>query len=647
MITVTLPDGAQRSYPENTTGAEIAASIAKSLEKKAIAMTVDGELSDLSQPLERDAAVRFVTRDDPEALELIRHDAAHVLAEAVQELFPGTQVTIGPVIENGFYYDFHRNQPFTPDDFSAIEKKMREIIARDRPFTREVWSRARAQDVFAAKGEGFKVELIDAIPEDQTIRIYHQGDWFDLCRGPHMPSTGKVGNAFKLMKVAGAYWRGDSKRPMLTRIYGTAWRDQKELDAYLTALEEAERRDHRKLGREMDLFHFQEEGPGVVFWHPKGWTIFRELIAYMRRRLAETGYQEVNAPQILDKALWETSGHWDWYRENMFVTETEDERVFAIKPMNCPGHVQIFKHGLKSYRDLPMRLSEFGAVSRYEPSGALHGLMRVRAFTQDDAHIFCTESQMAEECLAINDLILSTYADFGFSEFVVKLSTRPEKRVGTDEMWDHAEKVMKDVLKEIERRSGGKIKTGINPGEGAFYGPKFEYVLRDAIGRDWQCGTTQVDFNLPQRFGVFYVDQDGQKKTPVMIHRAICGSMERFIGILLENYAGALPLWLAPVQAVVATIVSDADDYAVELAGKLAKAGIRAELDLRNEKINYKVREHSLAKVPVILVAGKREVEEGTVNLRRFGQQAQETLTAERAVALLQAEAVPPDLARR
>jgi threonyl-tRNA synthetase len=647
MITVTLPDGAQRSYPENTTGAEIAASIAKSLEKKAIAMTIDGALCDLSLPLEHDAAVRFVTRDDPEALELIRHDAAHVLAEAVQELYPGTQVTIGPVIENGFYYDFHRNQPFTPDDFAAIEKKMREIIARDRPFTRDIWSRDQAKDVFAAKGEGFKVELIDAIPEDQTIRIYRQGDWFDLCRGPHMPSTGKVGNAFKLMKVAGAYWRGDSKRPMLTRIYGTAWRDQRELDAYLKALEEAERRDHRKLGREMDLFHFQEEGPGVVFWHPKGWTIFRELIAYMRRRLAETGYQEVNAPQILDKALWETSGHWDWYRENMFVTETEDERVFAIKPMNCPGHVQIFKHGLKSYRDLPMRLSEFGAVSRYEPSGALHGLMRVRAFTQDDAHIFCTESQMAEECLAINDLILSTYADFGFSEFVVKLSTRPEKRVGTDEMWDHAETVMKDVLKEIERRSGGKIRTGINPGEGAFYGPKFEYVLRDAIGRDWQCGTTQVDFNLPQRFGVFYVDQDGQKKTPVMIHRAICGSMERFIGILLENYAGALPFWLAPVQVVVATIVSDADDYAVELAGRLARAGIRAEVDLRNEKINYKVREHSLAKVPVILVAGKREVEEGTVNVRRFGQQAQETLTADRAVALLQAEAVPPDFARR
>jgi threonyl-tRNA synthetase len=645
MITVTLPDGAQRSYPENTTGAEIAASIARSLEKRAIAMTVDGALADLSLPLERDAAVRFVTRDDPEALELIRHDCAHVLAEAVQELFPGTQVTIGPVIENGFYYDFHRNQPFTPDDFAAIEKKMREIIARDRPFTREVWSRDRAKDVFAAKGEGFKVELIDAIPEDQTIRIYRQGDWFDLCRGPHMPSTGKVGNAFRLMKVAGAYWRGDSKRPMLTRIYGTAWRDQKELDAYLTALEEAERRDHRKLGREMDLFHFQEEGPGVVFWHPKGWTIFRELIAYMRRRLAETGYQEVNAPQILDKALWETSGHWDWYRENMFVTETEDERVFAIKPMNCPGHVQIFKHGLKSYRDLPMRLSEFGAVSRYEPSGALHGLMRVRAFTQDDAHIFCTESQMAQECLAINDLILSTYADFGFSQFVVKLSTRPERRVGTDAMWDHAEAVMKDVLQEIERRSGGKIRTGINPGEGAFYGPKFEYVLRDAIGRDWQCGTTQVDFNLPQRFGVFYVDHDGQKKTPVMIHRAICGSMERFIGILLENYAGALPLWLAPVQAVVATIVSDADDYAVTLAGRLARAGIRAEVDLRNEKINYKVREHSLAKVPAILVVGKREVEEGTVNLRRLGRPTQETLGAERAVALLQGEAAPPDLA--
>jgi threonyl-tRNA synthetase len=656
-VKLTFPDNSVREFPVGITGFGVADSIAKSLAKKSVAYALDGELRDLLDPIDRDGRIELVTREDRRALEMIRHDCAHVLAEAVQELWPGTQVTIGPVIENGFYYDFARNEPFTPEDLPVIEKKMREIIGRNRPFTKEIWSREEAKRFFRDKGENYKVELVDAIPEDQTIRIYRQGEWTDLCRGPHMRSTGDIGNAFKLMSIAGAYWRGDSNNAMLTRIYGTAFASEDALKAYLHMLEEAGKRDHRKLGREMDLFHFQEEGPGVVFWHANGWRIFQNLVSYMRRRLAGT-YQEVNAPQILDKSLWETSGHWGWYQENMFAVksayafthpddEAADHRVFAIKPMNCPGHVQIFKHGLKSYRDLPVRLAEFGNVHRYEPSGALHGLMRVRAFTQDDAHILCTESQMAEECLAINDLILSTYADFGFSEFVVKLSTRPEKRVGTDEMWDHAEKVMKDVLKEIERRSGGKIKTGINPGEGAFYGPKFEYVLRDAIGRDWQCGTTQVDFNLPQRFGVFYVDQDGQKKTPVMIHRAICGSMERFIGILLENYAGALPLWLAPVQAVVATIVSDADDYAVELAGKLAKAGIRAELDLRNEKINYKVREHSLAKVPVILVAGKREVEEGTVNLRRFGQQAQETLTAERAVALLQAEAVPPDLARR
>jgi threonyl-tRNA synthetase len=646
MISLTFPDGAKRSFAAGVTGREVVASIAKSLEKKAVAMMVDGRLTDLADELHGDAAVRFVTREDPEALELIRHDCAHVLAEAVQDLYPGTQVTIGPVIENGFYYDFHRNQPFTPEDFPAIEAKMREIIARDKPFTKEIWSRDKARDVFAAKGEGFKVELIDAIPEGEPIKIYKQGDWFDPCRGPHMPSTGRVGNAFRLMKVAGAYWRGDPSRPMLTRIYGTAWRNGEELAAHLHALEEAEKRDHRKLGREMDLFHFQEEGPGVVFWHPKGWAIFKEVIAYMRRRLDQSGYNEVNAPQILDKSLWETSGHWEWYREHMFVTETEDERVFAIKPMNCPGHVQIFKHGLKSYRDLPMRLSEFGAVSRYEPSGALHGLMRVRAFTQDDAHIFCTEDQMRAECLAINDLILSTYSDFGFDDVVVKLSTRPDKRVGTDDMWDHAENVLMGVLEEIARQSNGRIKTGINPGEGAFYGPKFEYVLRDAIGRDWQCGTTQVDFNLPQRFGAFYVDQDGQKKTPAMIHRAICGSMERFIGILLEHYAGALPFWIAPVQVVVATIVSDADDYARRIIERLSAAGLRVESDLRNEKITYKVREHSVAKVPVILVVGKREVEEGAVNMRRLGSPQQQAMSLDAAAKLLKNEATPPDVRR-
>jgi threonyl-tRNA synthetase len=645
MITLTFPDGAERQYDPGTTGREVAASVAKSLEKKAVAMELDGELHDLADPIASKASIKFITRNDPEALDLIRHDCAHVLAEAVQELFPGTQVTIGPVIENGFFYDFYRNQPFTPEDFPAIEKKMREIIRRDKPFTKTVMERDAAKEFFRKKGETFKIELVDAIPQGEEIKFYAQGDWVDLCRGPHMPSTGKVGDAFKLMKVAGAYWRGDARNPMLTRIYGTAWKDETDLKAYLEALEEAERRDHRKLGREMDLFHFQEEGPGVVFWHAKGWTIFQEIVAYMRRRLKED-YEEVNAPQILDKSLWVTSGHWDWYRESMFFVETEDDRVFAIKPMNCPGHVQIFKHGLKSYRDLPMRVAEFGIVSRNEPSGALHGLLRVRAFTQDDAHVFCTEDQLAAECLKINDLILSVYRDFGFEEFVVKLSTRPEKRVGSDAMWDHAEAVMREVLKQIAEQSGGKIKTGINPGEGAFYGPKFEYVLRDAIGRDWQCGTTQVDFNLPPRFGAFYVDKDGEKKTPVMIHRAICGSMERFLGILLENYAGALPLWLTPVQAVVATIVSDADPYAIELVQRLKAAGLRAEADLRNEKINYKVREHSLRKVPVMLVVGKREMEEGSVSIRRFGSQQQRSSSFEGALQELVSEATPPDLRR-
>jgi threonyl-tRNA synthetase len=647
---LTFPDGSVREYDATTTGTQLAESISKSLAKKSVAYVLDGTMRDLSEPLGGSGAVEIVTRDDPRALELIRHDTAHVLAEAVQELWPDTQVTIGPVIENGFYYDFARSEPFTPDDFPAIEKKMREIIARSKPFTVEVWDRARAKQVFADKGEAYKVELIDAIPEGQDLKIYYQGDWFDLCRGPHMASTSQIGNAFKLMKVAGAYWRGDSNNPMLTRIYGTAWATQEQLDQYLHMLEEAEKRDHRRLGREMDLFHFQEEGPGVVFWHAKGWKMFQTLVSYMRRRL-DVDYQEVNAPQVLDHSLWETSGHWGWYKENMFAVQSagedaDDKRVFALKPMNCPGHVQIFKHGLKSYRELPIRLAEFGTVHRYEPSGALHGLMRVRGFTQDDAHIFCTEEQMAAECLKINDLILSVYEDFGFKEIVVKLSTRPEKRVGSDELWDRAEEVMTRVLEQIEEQSGGRIKTGILPGEGAFYGPKFEYTLRDAIGREWQCGTTQVDFNLPERFGAFYIGADSEKKQPVMIHRAICGSMERFLGILMENFAGHFPLWFAPLQVVVATITSDADDYARTVVAKLKAAGITAQTDFRNEKINYKVREHSLAKVPVILVCGRREAEEGTVNVRRLGSRDQESMTLVEALAALSAEATPPDVIR-
>src|ERR1700678_2849529 len=651
-VTLTFPDGARREFPQNTGEVDIARCGSPSLAKGTVAMAVDGKVVDLSDPIEDAAKIEFVTRHDPRALNPSRHDAAHVLAEAVQTLWPGTQVTIGPVIENGFYYDFFRNQPFTPEDFPAIEKRMREIIARDKPFTKEVWDREKTKQVFRDKGENFKVELVDAIPANEPIKIYYQGDWFDLCRGPHMTSTGKIGNAFKLMKVAGAYWRGDSNNPMLTRIYGTAFAKQEDLDAYQKQIEEAEKRDHRKLGRELDLFHFQEEGPGVVFWHAKGWTIFQALIAYMRRRL--TGdYSEVNAPQILDKSLWETSGHWDWYRENMFAAqsagdEAEDKRWFALKPMNCPGHVQIFKHGLKSYRDLPLRLAEFGVVHRYEASGAMHGLMRVRGFTQDDAHVFCTEAQLAEECLKINELILSTYADFGFEgELTVKLSTRPEKRVGTDEMWDHAERVMATVLAQIEAQGHNhRIKTSINPGEGAFYGPKFEYVLRDAIGRDWQCGTTQVDFNLPERFGAFYIDADGSKKTPVMAHRAICGSMERFIGILIEHFAGNFPLWVAPVPAVGPTLTSEGDEYAKVVAAAARRAGLRVEIDLRNEKINYKVREHSLAKIPALLVGGKKEAESHSVSIRRLGSEGQTVLTLAAALAALVDEATPPDLKR-
>ena len=650
MISVTFPDGAARQYEPGVTGLDIAKGISPSLAKRTVAMALDGELADLADVINKDSRIEFVMRDDPRALELIRHDCAHVLAEAVQTLYPGTQVTIGPVIENGFYYDFFRAEPFTPDDFAAIEKKMREIIARDRPFTKEIWSRADAISFFEKNGEAFKVELVQAIPADQDLKIYKQGDWLDLCRGPHMTSTGKIGSAFKLMKVAGAYWRGDSTKPMLQRIYATAFAKQEDLDAYLHRLEEAERRDHRRLGREMDLFHFQEEAPGAIFWHPKGWTLFQTLISYMRRRLA-ADYQEVNAPQVMDKSLWETSGHWGWYKENMFMTksagdDTADERVFALKPMNCPGHVQIFKHGLRSYRDLPLRFAEFGVVHRYEPSGAMHGVMRVRAFTQDDAHIFCTEDQLAEECHKINELILSVYRDFGFDRIVVKLSTRPEKRVGTDAMWDHAEAVMSRVLDEIKARHGDVVETALNPGEGAFYGPKFEYVLRDAIGRDWQCGTTQVDFNLPERFGAFYISANSEKTAPVMVHRAICGSLERFTGILIENFAGHLPLWLSPVQIVVATITQDADSYALEIIAAARKLGLRVDADLRNEKINYKVREHSLAKIPAMIVVGKREAEERTVSIRRLGSQAQTSMSLDAALKALVDEATPPDVKR-
>ncbi len=643
-ITITFPDGKSRKVAAGTTGLEIAKSISPSLAKRTVAMTLDGVLSDLADPIKSDAEIKFVSRTDPEALELIRHDAAHVMAEAVQALWPGTQVTIGPVIDNGFFYDFAKAEPFEPEDIPKIEKKMGEIIARNAPFTKEFWSRDEAKRFFRDKGELFKIELVDAIPEGEDLKIYKQGEWLDLCRGPHMTSTGQIGKAFKLMKFAGAYWRGDSNNPQLQRIYGTAWATEDELKAYLHQLEEAEKRDHRRLGREMDLFHFQEEAPGSVFWHPKGWTLFQTLIGYMRRAQARAGYTEVNSPDMMEKHFWELSGHWENYGENMFTTVLPDERVFCCKPMNCPGHVQIYKHGLKSYRDLPLKIAEFGKVHRYEPSGALHGLLRVRHFTQDDAHIFCTEDQIKAECLKINDLMLSIYKDFGFEDIFIKLSTRPEKRVGSDELWDKAEAALSDVLEEVKRASNGRVKTALQPGEGAFYGPKLEYVLRDAIGREWQCGTTQVDFNLAGRLGAFYIDENSEKKTPVMIHRAMFGSLERFTGILIENFAGHFPLWLAPLQVVVAPIVSDANDYALEVVEQLRAAGLRVESDLRNEKINYKVREHSLAKVPVIVVVGKREAEERKVSIRRLGSQAQTVLTLEEALASLKEEATPPDL---
>ncbi|MGB8588586.1 MAG: threonine--tRNA ligase [Pseudolabrys sp.] len=642
MVALTFPDGACREYPSGTTGLDVAKGISPSLAKRTVAMALDGALADLADPIDRDAKIEFISLEDPRALELIRHDAAHVLAEAVQSLWPGTQVTIGPVIENGFYYDFARNQPFTLEDLPAIEKKMREIVARDKPFTKEVWSREHAKKIFRDMGEAFKVELIDAIPADQQIKIYKQGDWFDLCRGPHMTSVGKVGNAFKLMKVAGAYWRGDSKNPMLTRIYGTAFAKQEELDAYLKQIEEAEKRDHRRVGREMDLFHFQEEAPGSVFWHAKGWTLFQALENYIRRTQTAAGYVEVNSPQLMDKTLWETTGHIPTYSDMIFLTQKreEDERVYAVKPMNCPGHVQIFKNGLRSYRELPVKIAEFGKVHRFEPSGALHGLMRVRAFTQDDAHVFISEAQIAEEALKMNDLILSIYEDFGFSDVRIKFSDRPDKRIGEDAVWDKAEAALMAALK-----ASGRPWT-LNKGEGAFYGPKLEYVLRDAIGRDWQCGTVQVDLNLPGRLGAFYIDEHSNKVTPVMLHRAMFGSLERFTGILIEHYAGHLPLWLSPVQAVVATITSDADVFAHEAIAAAQRLGLRAEGDLRNEKINYKVREHSLAKVPVLLVVGKKEAAERTVSIRRLGKESQQVMPLEAALKALSEEAVPPDVRR-
>ena len=638
MVSLTFPDGSQRDYDDGITGADLALSISKSLSKKALAYSLDGELKDLSDPITADGAVAIITRTDAAALELIRHDTAHVMAEAVQALWPETQVTIGPVIDNGFFYDFARDEPFSVDDLETIEAKMHEIIKRNDAFTKEIWSRDEAKAYFAEKGEHFKVELVDAIPEGEEVKIYKQGVWLDLCRGPHMVSTGQIGTGFKLLKVAGAYWRGDSNNPMLQRIYGTAWASDKELKTHLHNLEEAEKRDHRRLGREMDLFHFQEEAPGSIFWHDKGWRLFQTLIAYMRRRQDENDYKEVNSPDMMDRGLWEKSGHWEKFGEHMFTTETPDERVYCCKPMNCPGHVQIFKNGLKSYRELPYKIAEFGKVHRYEPSGALHGMMRVRHFTQDDAHVFCTEDQITQECVALNELILTIYKDFGFEDVIIKFSDRPEKRVGSDEVWDKSEAALKTAVETAG------MTYELNPGEGAFYGPKLEYVLRDAIGRDWQCGTVQVDLNLPGRLGAFFIGSDGEKAHPVMIHRAMFGSLERFCGILIEHYAGRFPLWLAPTQVAVCTIVSEAEPFAQGVIEKLKAAGLQPVLDVRNEKINYKVREHSHAKVPVLFVIGKREAEEGTVSIRRLGSKEQSVTSVDEAIEALALEATPPDL---
>ena len=620
MPLITLPDGKSIKFPNKVTGLEVAEKISKSLSKQATVISVDEELKDLGYVIDKDCSVKIFTSKDKEGLETIRHDTAHITAMAVQEIFPETQVTIGPIIENGFYYDFSRKEPFTKEDLNKIENKMKEIVDRDVPTTREVWSRNKAISHFKDKGEIYKAEIIAGIPQGEDVSIYFHGDWHDLCKGPHLSSTGKIGKYFKLTKVSGAYWRGDSNNEMLQRIYGTSWASQKDLDEYLKRIEEAEKRDHRKLGKEMDLFHFREESPGSVFWHQKGWNLFQKLISYMRSRQDKAGYKEVNTPEILDRALWEKSGHWEKYGEHMYTSQTPDEKIFAIKPMNCPGHVQVFNQGLKSYRDLPLRISEFGKVHRYEPSGALHGLLRVRAFTQDDAHIFCTEDQITEECLIVTNLILDIYKDLGFEDVILKYSDRPDLRVGDDNVWDKAEKALLDAVK------ASKLEYTINKGEGAFYGPKIEFVLRDAIGRDWQCGTLQVDLNLPGRLDASFVDNDGTKKVPVMLHRALFGSLERFIGILIENYAGKFPFWIAPLQAVVIPISEEFDVYAKEINEKINEAGMSSEVDLKNHNLNYKIREHSLSKIPLLLICGKKEVDSNSVTIRRLDTNKQENM---------------------
>ena len=638
MLNITLLDGKKLQFPGKVNGHEIAKTISPSLAKKALVIKVNDSFKDLSSFIEKDSTVQIITIEDDYGLEVIRHDTAHVLAMAVQELFKDTQVTIGPVIENGFYYDFSRKKPFTDEDLVKIEEKMREIIDRDEPTTREVWNREKAIEHFKKKGELYKAEIINSIPTKEEISIYFHGKWHDLCRGPHLTSTGKIGKAFKLTKLAGAYWRGDSNNEMLQRIYGTSWRNKKELDEYLHRIEEAEKRDHRKLGKVMDLFHFQEESPGAVFWHEGGWQLFQSLIDFMRQRQTEAGYREVNTPDILDKTLWEKSGHWEKFQEHMYTTKTPDERVFAIKPMNCPGCVQIFNQGLKSYRDLPLKLSEFGKVHRYESSGSLHGLMRVRSFTQDDAHIFCTENQITEESLKVTKLILDIYKAFGFENVILKYSDRPAKRVGDDKLWDKAEAALLEAVK------ASKLDYSINKGEGAFYGPKIEFVLRDTIGRDWQCGTLQVDLNLPGRLGATYIDKDGTKKNPVMLHRALFGSLERFIGILIEHYAGKLPLWLSPKQVAILPISQEFDDYAKKVSAELDKNKIRNIIDLKNEKINYKIREHSLSKTPILMICGSKEQENQSITLRRLGQEKQDTLPLKEAVNLLVNESLAPKI---
>ena len=620
MPIITLPDGNNLSFPDKVTGLDVAEKISKSLAKQAMIISVDGDLKDLDFLIEKDCSIKIFTSKNPEGLETIRHDTAHILAMAVQELFPGTQVTIGPVIENGFYYDFARKEPFTEDNLEKIENKMKEIVDRNEITKREVWERNKAISHFKEKGEIYKAELIEAIPENEDVSIYFHGDWHDLCRGPHLSSTGKIGKFFKLTKVSGAYWRGDSNNEMLQRIYGTSWATQKDLDEYLKRIEEAEKRDHRKLGKEMDLFHFREESPGSVFWHERGWALFQKLINYMRGRQDAAGYKEVNTPEILDRQLWEKSGHWEKYGENMYTSETPDEKVFAIKPMNCPGHIQVFNQGLKSYRDLPLRITEFGKVHRYEPSGALHGLLRVRAFTQDDAHIFCSEDQITSECLEVTNLILDIYKDLGFENVILKYADRPEVRVGEDEVWDKAEASLLEAVK------ASKLEYTINKGEGAFYGPKIEFVLRDAIGRDWQCGTLQVDLNLPGRLDASYVDKDGTKKVPVMLHRALFGSLERFIGILIENYAGKFPFWISPLQTVVIPISEEFDDYAIEVSKKIKQVGISSNVDLKKHNLNYKIRDHSLAKIPLLLICGKKEVDSNSVTIRRLDSNKQENM---------------------